>query len=90
MRWGGVGWVMRWGGVGWNGVGGVGGGNKFGSNHDTHTMAHATLVGHRGSGSNPRSPPPNCCPPLVPLFQSWFWKVGKMLFGKADWLTFNT
>ena len=39
------------------------------SNHDAYTMTHAAL-GHRGSGNNLRSPPPNWHPPLVPLFES--------------------
>ena len=40
------------------------------SSHEANTMVHATLVGHGGSGSNPRSPPPNWHPPLVPLYHS--------------------
>ena len=54
-------------GVGWKG------GRVKGypwSSHEAHTMVHATLVDHGGTGSNPRFPPPNWCPPLVPLFQS--------------------
>ena len=54
----------------------------------THTMAHATLVGHRGSGSNLRSPPPNWCPPLITLFHEPL-GVSKMPSRKADQLTFN-
>ena len=34
------------------------------SSHDTHTMAHASLVGHRGSGSNIRSPPTQLVPSI--------------------------
>ena len=60
------------------------------SSHEAYTMAHATLVGHRGSGSNPRSPPHNWYPPLVPLFQLSFWSVGKMSSRKVDQLTFDT
>ena len=29
------------------------------SSHEAHTMAHATLAGHRGSGSNLECPLPN-------------------------------
>ena len=29
------------------------------SSHDACTLAHATLVGHRGSGRNLMPPPPN-------------------------------
>ena len=80
-------------GAGW--VSGMGSGKNPSpqhpwSSHDTHIMAHATLVDHRGSGSNPRYPPPNWHPPLVPLFQSWFWRVSKIPSRKADQLTFNT
>ena len=39
---------------------------------------HVTLVGHRGSWSDLRFSPPNLCPPLVPLFQLWFWRVGNI------------
>ena len=58
-------------GVGWQGVGcdmvkTLAGGQ---SSHDAYTMAHATLVGHRGSGSNLRPPSPDWCSPMVPLFQ---------------------
>ena len=37
-----------------------------------HTMAFAILAGQRFCGSNLRSPPPNWCPPLVPLFSHDF------------------
>ena len=57
---GGVGW-MGWDGVGWVGLrgvgwGGMGGGKKLQLGHhqssqSAHTVAHATLVGNRGSGS---------------------------------------
>ena len=63
------------GGVGGGWVGGVGGGKNSWlehpwSSHQAHTMVHATLVGHAGGGSNPRSSPANWCPPLLLLFQS--------------------
>ena len=67
---------MRWGGR-WQKI-------LSWSSHDVHTMAHATLVGHRGSGEHFRSPPSNWHPPLVQLFQSWFWRVCKMPSRKAD------
>ena len=54
-------------GAGWGEVGG-GKNPHLGhpmSSHDAHT-----LVGHRVSGSKPRSPSSNWHPPLVPLFQS--------------------
>ena len=41
------------------------------------------------SGNDFRSPPSNYCPPLVSLFQSRLWRVGKMPSRKADQLTFN-
>ena len=70
---GGMGGKAGWSGeTGW---GGMGDGKKSWlghpwSSHEAHTMVHATLVGHGGSGSNPSSPSPNRRPPLVPLFQS--------------------
>ena len=87
----GVGWDGRWGGVG----GWVAGGKNplLGypmSSHDAHTVANDTSVGHMVSGSKPRSPLPNGCPPWVSLFQPWLWRVSKMLLRKADQLTFNT
>ena len=54
------------GGARWSGVGGGKNlclGHPM-SSHDTHTVA---LVGHRVSGSKPRFPLSNWCPPLVPL-----------------------
>ena len=36
------------------------------------------------SGSHIRSPQPTWSPPLVPLHQSWIYKVGKKHSGKAD------
>ena len=57
-----MGWVVGWGGVvvggmGWCGWDGMGGGKNpqlghLWSSHEAHTMVHATLVGHRGNGSN--------------------------------------
>ena len=54
-------------GAGWGGVTGVEGSKNlpFGtpmSSHDAYTVASV-------SGGKPRSPLPNLCPPLVPLFQ---------------------
>ena len=74
----GVGWDREGrGGEGRGGEGGVGWG-RVGSGknlqlwhpwscHDAHTVAHATFLGHRGTGSNLRSPPPKWFPPLVPF-----------------------
>ena len=61
-----MGWVAGW--------GTVGGGEKLHlghpmSSYDAHTVANVTPVGHIVSGSEPRSPLPNWCPPWVPLFQ---------------------
>ena len=56
------------------GVGGMGDGVGGGKNHwlghimsshDTHTMAHATPVAHRGNESKPKSPPPYSHSPVV-------------------------
>ena len=91
----GGGWDGQWGGVGRGGMGSVGGGKKHWlghpmSSHSTDTVASGTIVGHIISGSKPRTPLPNWCPPWVPLFKQWVWRVGKMPFTKADQLTFNT
>ena len=53
------------------------------SSHDVYTVSNDTLVGHRVSGSKSRSPLPNWHTPLVPLSQSWLWRVGKMPLRKA-------
>ena len=50
-----------WGGMGRGGVGGVGGGKNYPlghpmSNHDAHTVANNTPVGHIASGNKYRSP----------------------------------
>ena len=49
------------------------------SHYATKCQAHATLVGLRNvsqqCGSNFRSPPPNWCPILVPLFQTCLWRI---------------
>ena len=45
----------RWDGMGWNVAKKLWLGHHQ-SSHDTHTMAHAILVGHRGSGSYLRGP----------------------------------
>ena len=42
------------------------------------------------SGSNIRSPLPNCSPPLVPFHQSWIYVVGKKPSGEADQLTLTS
>ena len=71
----GVGGMGKWGRVGWGGCMGWAGGGKnpcLGhpmSSHDAHTVANDTPVGHIVGGSKSRSPLPNWCPPLVPLFQ---------------------
>ena len=50
-----------------------------------HTMAHAMLVGQRGSGSNLRSLPPHWRPPLY-----WCHSSSHDFGGSAtDQLTFN-
>ena len=75
-----MGWIVGWGGVGRGrmgggaGAGGVGGGKNHYlgqpmSSHNAHTVANDTIVGHIVSGSKPKSPLSNLCPPWVPLFQ---------------------
>ena len=60
--------------------------------HDDHTMVYATLVGHRGSESNSRSPPPNWHPPLVSLYSHEFKGLAKWPPGKqtGQYLTLDT
>ena len=56
------------GSTGWGEVGGGKNHHPI-SSHDAHTVANDTIVGHIVSGSKPRSPLPNWCPPWVPLFK---------------------
>ena len=91
-------WDGHWGGVWWNRVRWVMWSGRWKnpclghsmSSHNALTVVNATPVGYRVSGSTPRSPLPHWCPPLLPLFQSWLRRIGKIPFIKAYQLILTT